>query len=356
MDQQPNKTPAKLPIFNTGITKKLPPHVRVLEMANGFYLTQMLYAAADLRIAEYLKDGPKSSRDLAGLTASHPESLFRLLRALASTGVLDQEEDGCFKSNALTDTLREDHPNSMRDVVLYLGSSFHWSCIDKLSHCVKTGRSGSSEALGSDFFEYLKRHPVDAEIFHGSMVNVTKNSAPFITTFYKFSGINVICDVGGGSGTLLAAILLANPSMRGILFDEESAVASAKAYLASQGVADRCETTSGDFFHSVPQGCDAYMLKYILHDWDDEQSIKILRACRRSMNLSSRLLVVEHIIPEDSGPHFGKLLDLEMMAVTGGVERTETQFKYLFEKSGLKLNAVVPLLSMDSIMELVPVP
>lgn len=328
---------------------------QLLQMIFGSIVTQMIAVAAKLNLADLLSDGARPVDELAAATHTHPPSLYRLLRALASVGIFAETEPRHFTLTPLAGLLQSNAPNSLRGFALLLGSEFYYRSFTNLLHSVQSGESALQTTFGIGLFEYLHQHPGDAAIFNEAMTSVSGREAGAVRDAYDFTGIQTLVDVGGGHGVLLATILKANPALQGILFDRPPVVAGAGPLLQQEGVADRCQVVGGDFFASIPAGADAYILKYIIHDWDDERAEKILKNCRQAMAPGGRVLIVDAVIPAGNAPFIGKLRDMVMLAVTsGGVERTAAEFQTLLAGAGFRLNRIVPTNSVVSVVEGVP--
>ncbi len=326
----------------------------LLQMTNAFQLSQAIYVAATLGIADLLEDGPRSADDLAKTTGTHTPSLLRLLRALASVGIFS-ETDSCFEVTPLAEYLQTDTPGSLRNFVMLIGQQSFWRSWGHLLHSVRTGESAFHKVYGMAPFEYWANHPEEDAVFKAAMTSLSSGVVDAVVRSYDFSGIGVLLDVGGGEGALLAAILAANPSLRGILFDQPHVVGTAGALLERAGVANRCEVVGGSFFEAVPAGADAYLLKSVIHDWDDEAAIEILRACRAAMDHSGKLLVVERVIRPGNDPDPAKFSDLNMLVIPGGQERTADNFEVLYAEAGFKLTKIIRTGSVYNIVEGAPV-
>jgi predicted O-methyltransferase YrrM len=310
-------------------------------MINGFWISQALYVAATLRLADLLRDGPKTANELAKLSGAHGSSLYRLLRALASIGVFAEDSEGRFELTPLAQHLRTDVPISHAAWAIWSGHRPTWAMWGELLHCIRTGEAGFPKIHGMPVWEFNSRHPEHDAIFNAAMTGTSRPQAELLAGAYDFSSIDTLVDVGGGHGVLLAAILQGNPAMRGILFDQAHVTSGAKAVLEAAGVASRCEITSGDFFEAVPLRAAAYVLKFILHDWDDAQAEAILRNCRSAMRPHGRILAIERVIPPGNDFHPSKLGDLQMLVLYGGRERTAEEFRELYARVGLRLTAVI---------------
>ena len=331
-----------------------PPPAPLLQMMTGYWVSQALYVAAKLGIADLLADGPVDCEDLAAATDTHAPSLQRVLRALASVGVFTEVSPGSFALTPLAELLRSETPGSMRALaIMYAEEQYRaWG---ELLHSVRTGEMAFDHQFGMGYFEYLAQHPEADRVFNEAMTGWTHQLVGAVVDAYDFSPFKTVVDVGGGYGALLAAILRSNPSTRGILFEQPHVVASAEEQLAAAEVADRCTFVGGDFFAAVPSGGDAYVLSQILHDWDDERCVAILGQCRRAMPDHGKLLVVELVLPEGDEPFLGKWLDLHMLVLLGGRERTAAEYDTLFRAAGFKLARVVPTPPGPSVVEAIPV-
>ncbi|MDJ0617543.1 MAG: methyltransferase [Calothrix sp. MO_192.B10] len=322
-------------------------------MITGAWISQAVYAAAKLEIADLIKDDVKGINELALATNTHAPYLYRLLRALSSVGIFTEIEPQKFALTEIGEYLRSDFPSSLRSLSIMLGDEWNWQSWGDIVQIIKTGKPALQHLYHVDnAFEYFQQNPVSGKIFNEAMTNSSKGIHSAIVEVYDFSNIANIVDVAGGCGGLIASILAKNQHMQGTLFDLPSVVYSAKTLLEKEGVADRCLTIGGDFFQTVPANGDAYILSQILHDWDDERCIHILKNIRQSIASNGKLLVVEAVIPPGDEAHFGKLLDLEMLIMySGGRERTEAEFSHLFEVAGFRLNRILPTTSYVSMIE-----
>ena len=331
-------------------TEEMPPQMLVFQMMSGYWVSQAIYVAAKLDLASLLKDGPKQSEELAAATSTHAPTLYRLLRALSGIGLFSEDANGRFALTPLGATL-QDGPNSVRAMVLHLGESASWQAWGELLHSIQTGETAFKHAHGMEVFPYYAQHAESNAVFNEAMTNYSEAVSAAVTQAYDFSRAGTIVDIGGGHGSLLAAILKANPSSKGILFDLPPAVADAGKRIETEGLTRRCELTGGDFFESVPQGGDVYILKSIIHDWDDQRAIRILKNIHRAMKPDGKLLLVETVIPPGNEPSPAKLGDLHMLVMTGGCERSRAEYGALFDAAGFQLVNVIPTQSMVSIVE-----
>jgi hypothetical protein len=329
----------------------MPPQLAVLQMASGYWVSRSIYVAAKLGIADLLKDSPKSCDELATATGTHAPSLYRVLRALASLGVFAETQPNHFTLTPLAACLQSDVPGSFRACVIVLGEEYYraWG---EFMHSVHTGGSSFEHIYGMNLFDYYAQNPESAKIFDESMTNLSAVESAAIAASYDFSSIQTLVDVAGGEGLLIASILKSNPTLKGVLFDLPHVIERAKRFLEAEGLLERCQQAAGNFFESVPEGGDAYILKHIIHNWDDERAIGILKQCHKVMPANGKILVAEQVIPPGNEPFMGKLFDLHMLAVTsGGRERTEAEYRALFEKAGFKLTRIVPTQGDVSIIE-----
>ena len=319
----------------------------LMPLINGFMASRLVQVAAELAIADRLADGAKTSEALARETDTHAPSLHRLLRALASLGVLDEVDIGCFALTALGASLRSGAADSVRNFALMSGSERVWRVWSDLLYSIRTGEPATPHLYGVGVFEYLATHPQEAAIFNAAMAEVTRRVTDAVVAACDFRRFRSIVDVGGGNGALIAAILVATPKLKGVVFDLPSGSAEALRQLAAAGVADRSEVVAGDFFRSVPVGADAYILKNIIHDWDDERAVEILKSCRRAIEASGKLLLIERVMPEkmEASARLQQmaLLDVHMLVGPGGRERTEADFRKLFAAAGFRWATAAPL-------------
>jgi len=330
-----------------------PPEVVLTQIMLGSLAAQALYVPAKLGIADLLADGPKSVEELATATDTHAPSLYRVLRAVASLGVFTEQENRKFALNANAEPLLSNRPNSMRDMTIFMGEDWHWEVWGKTMYSVRTGKSAWAEMHGEDVFGYFKENSEALGIFNRAMTSLSALSTKAVIEAYDFTGINTLIDIAGGHGRLLTDILEANPSTRGVLFDMPQVIEGARENVAKTKAADRVEFVAGDFFESVPAGGDAYIMKHIIHDWDDERALTILRNIKRAMNPGGRVLLVESVIADGNNQDFSKLMDIEMLVSPGGKERTAAEYEDLFARAGLRLTRILPTKSAYSVIEAV---
>lgn len=321
---------------------------------------QVVYVAAQLRLADLLADGPRRVEDLAAATGAHPPSLARLVRALAALGVVAQEADGRVVLTGLGAPLRTGVPDSVRDLVLFRVGEWYWRTWGELLYSVQTGEPAFDRVFGTSNFEYWEHNPEAGAVHDAFFTAMARSTTAQLVSAYDFSRFGTVVDVGGSNGPLLAGILRAHPGVRGVLFDLPHVVAGAAPVLDEAGVADRCAVVGGSFFESVPPGGDAYVLKYIIHDWDDARAAAILKRCREAMTAGPVLLLIEQVLPERLEAGVAALqrarLDLQMLLATpGGRERTEREYRALLREAGFDLRRVVPTESPFSILEAAPI-
>ncbi|WP_067464473.1 methyltransferase [Nocardia amamiensis] len=338
------------------LLRALPAPVAVLDMASGWLVTQALYTAARLSVADMLADGPLPADAIATRARTDPDATYRLLRTLAGYGVFAELAGRRFALTPLADPLRADSPRTVRPILLAFGHPAAWATQGELLGAVQTGRSGHELAHGATGFDYLEANPEIAADFHEAMrVTVAMAERPLLAA-YDFTRFESVVDVGGGSGYLLAAILRVAPRARGTLYDLATATVRASEILSRAGVSDRCAIENGSFFDAVPTGADAYVLKNIVHDWADEPALRILRSVRDAIAPRGRLLLIECVVPDRRGrPHFSLWLDLEVLLRIGGRERTRDEYAQLLSQAGFRLRRVVPTASPLSLIEAVAV-
>jgi hypothetical protein len=328
-----------------------PAPAALLQMMTGHWRTQSITVVAKLGIADLLAEGPKTSEELAAACGVHAPSLYRLLRALASVGIFSEGEGQRFGLTPMAELLRSDHPGSLRAAAIFYGSE-NYQGWGELLWSVQNGEAAFIHHYGAYLFDYLEANPQTRAIFSAMMTGLSAGVAKALAEVYDFSACRLVVDVGGAQGRLVATILQANPHLRGILFDLPDIAGQAAAYLASMGVAGRCEVVGGDFFVALPSG-DTYVLRYILHDWNDDQCRTILEKCRLAMTRGGRILIIEWVIPPANEPSFGKFLDLTMMVQLTGRERTEAEYRALLEQAGLHIARIIPTGVGPSIIEAV---
>lgn len=309
-------------------------------MIEGYKDTQFVALAARLGIADLLGEGPLTSEELADATGSDPDALYRALRVLAVKGIFAELPDRRFALTPLSDLLRTQHPASRRELAVFDAGPWY-RAYGALAHTVATGENAFRHVHGVSLFEYLADHPDEARMFDRRMTSFSTVEIPQIVEAYDFSAARTVVDVGGGEGRLMAAVLVAYPALRGVIFDLPHVVGGAERALREGGVADRCTLAGGDFFESVLPAADLYLLKWIIHDWEDDDAVKILRNCARAMDAAGKILLAELVIGAANSGDDGPLLDIHMMVLPGGRERTEAEFAQLFAAAGLRLTRVI---------------
>ncbi|MBX3438987.1 MAG: methyltransferase, partial [Planctomycetaceae bacterium] len=322
-------------------------------LISGYWNSQAVYVAAKLQLADRLADGPLDAAALAEQTDSHPQALFRLLRALVSLGVFAETADGRFELNAAAELLRPNVPGSQWAMAIMLGEE-QYRAWGELLYSVQTGKTSFEKIFDRPVFEYLAEHPEQAAVFDRAMVGIHGRESAAIVDAFDFSTSAAVADIGGGNGSLLSALLERHPNLHGTLFDLPGVIDRAGRAMAQSGLQNRIHLVAGDFFESVPSGADAYMLRHIIHDWDDDRAIRILENVHRSLAGQGRVLVIESVIPPGSDPFFGKLLDLTMLTVAGGQERTQEEYRHLFAEAGFRISQIIPTRTEVSIIEGIP--
>jgi len=335
------------------------PARKLLDLIDGAWAAQAIHVAAELRLPELLAEKPRTSDDLALATGTHPLALRQLLRALATIDVLRQREDGAFETTPLGQRLEAEHPDSVRAWALWSGAHL-WPVWGDLAYSVRTGGSARSRRLGTEGFAHLERDPAAGALFQRAAAELTRLDAAGILAAYDFSTVRCVADLGGGSGELLARILAANPALQGVLFDLPHAAEAGRSQLRQAGVANRCRVVSGDFFERAPEGADLHLLKSVIHDWSDEDCLRLLRSVRRALGGTGRLLVIERVVPErlENAAAHRRLAhsDLTMLVALGSRERTESELRGLLVGAGYRIRRVLPTRSSFSILEAETVP
>jgi hypothetical protein len=325
-----------------------------MQMVFGKAVTQAVSVVARFRLADLMATGPKTAGELATAANLNAPHLYRILRALAGLGVLRAEGDR-FALTPVGEFLRSDVPGSMRAIATYVCDPWSWKPWGDLAGCVKTGEPAFERAFGEGVFDYLGKHPDEGATFNEGMTGFSQQASAAVLKAYDFAPFNTIIDVGGGHGALLCAILKANTKARGVVFDAPQVVAGAPEAIEATGLTDRCRAEGGDFFKAVPSGGDLYVLKHIVHDWNDANATQILKCVRAAIPATGKLALVELVVPPGFVPHFAHVLDLEMMVVCDGKERTEEEYRTLLTGAGFKLSRVVPTEGPHSLVEATPV-
>ena len=313
------------------------PQQQMIQMLAGMWVSRSISVAARLKVADHVAGGARSVDELAAATGTHAPSLYRLMRALASVGVFAEEGAGRFRHTPMSELLRSGSPGSLRAVADSVFGGSHFRSWGVLEESVRTGGIAFDHAHGTDCWNFFANNAEEQRSFDDAMSEFTALFNPPIVGAYDFSKLNTLVDVGGGHGALLAAIAKQNPRLRGVVYDQPHVVPGAARRFAEEGLSGRCEAVAGNFFESVPAGGDAYLMKLIIHDWEDEKATTILRNVHRAAKPSTRLLVVEMVVPPGAEPSLSKLGDVNMMVMTGGKERTEAEFAELFRGAGFDL-------------------
>jgi hypothetical protein len=336
-----------MPPDDTPSRPQLPPGLVLYQMSIGHYVSRALALVVKLSIADLLADGPRDADDLAAATDTHAPSLRRVLRLLVSMGVFAEDDAGRFALEALGELLRADVEGSMSAMVSVFAGVGIQDSWKELEYCVRTGNPAfRKDAPDADAFAQMAEDPEQAATFDKAMATFAPRTAAAVAAAYDFTKFGTVADIGGGNGALLIGILKACPRLKGIVFDQEHVAERARAHLAAAGMADRCQVVAGSFFGAVPPGAEAYLMKHVLHDWDDRRAGAILGACRKVMTPDARLLVVEGLYP----PRVDHSLmsraaaanDVNMLVVAGGRQRSEAEFRELFEASGFSLTSITP--------------
>lgn len=336
-------------------TNDVPPQIVLQQLIRGFQVTQCISVAAKLGIADLLKDGPRSSEDLAQATATHAPSLYRILRLLTAVDLFTEGENHQFALTPLGVSLQTGVPGSVRNMALFFGDTVNWHVWGALLHSVQTGQPAYEHIFGLTGWEYRAQHPETAALFDQFMTESTASVARTVATAYDFSATGTLVDVGGGHGQLLASILQAYPTLHGVLFDLPHVVKGASPLLEA-GVSDRCQVMGGDVFTAVPADFETYLLSRVIHDWDDERAITILTRCHQAMKPQGKVLLVERVILTEMTPALLVLeSDVHMLVGPGGKERTEAEYRSLLKAAGFELTKLIPVLTTYYIIEAVRV-
>jgi len=328
----------------------------LLRARDGLILHQTLYAAARLGVADRLEGGWRSAAELAWELKVNEDALYRTLRLLASQGIFDENDARCFRNNDVSNFLRTGVPGSVRSLFIFWGSDFHYPCFGHIMHSIQTGESSRTLLSGTDGFEHLRRDPEQARIFDDAMTNMSELVGPAIAAAYDFGAWESLMDVGGGNGILLSKILRVHPGLRGVLADQEHVLERARerGYLGGDLEA-RTTMEPCNFFEQIPPGCKAYLMKSVIHDWDDDQARIILANCRKAIPADGVLLLVEWDLFGENVPSNGKFIDIVMLILTGGRERSVDEYRELLASAGFRLNRVVPTAAQFAVIAAFPV-
>src|SRR5262245_32824830 len=333
---------------------QLPPPIVIYQLASAHYISQALHVAAHLGVADLLAEGPQTPETLAAKTGTHAGSLRRVLRLLASAGVFAEDADGRFELTPVGSALRSG-PGSSRAAARLVAGPMVWQCWGDLLTTVRTGEPAFPRIFRTGSFEYFADHPEEAAVFDEAMGSFTAVISGMVAAAYDFSGMHDVIDVGGGDGRLLTGILRAYSSLRGTVFDLPRLAESARRQIADAGLGDRYRFVAGDFFEAVPEGFDAYLLKHVIHDWDDARAVRILRNCRGAMRPQAKLLIVEGVYPShiDGSPasRGAAANDVNMLVCTGGRQRSGTEFRELYAAAGFRLTRIIPTQTASCVIE-----
>jgi hypothetical protein len=330
------------------------PAATLMRLVSGFQVSQAISVVATLGIADLLGDGPRNADELAVTTGSHPGSLYRLLRALAGVGIFREDADGRFALTPVGDCMRSDAAGSVAPLAAFFGQPDYWQAWGDLRHSIQTGEYAFRHVHGMSPWEYRVRHPEAGAVFDRAMTGRSRAEVDAALAAYDFGRFGTVVDVGGGQGAFLASLLARHQGMRGVLFDQAHVVTRAQPLLEAAGVADRCQVEAGSFFESIPEHGDAYVVKHVLVDWEDEDALAILRACRRVIGADQRLLVIEWVITQDRHSAAAKLLDLSMLVSPGGKVRTRDEWTALFTAAGFRLSNIYPTSAGEYVIEGIP--
>jgi hypothetical protein len=336
-------------LFSLSISADPSGREKVLSIVAGEWVAQGMYAAARFDIAGHLLEGPKSAQELAKLTQCNEENLYRLLRMLASVGIFHEGDNRLFSNTEASELLAKDHPQSLRALTLFYSEemSRSWGSV---SDCIKKGKPAFDLVYGQPVFDYFRAHPQSAAQFNSAMKEKSKAVVSSCLQSFDFGRFNAVYDIGGGVGHFLSALMNKHSHMRGLLYDVPEVIAAARNTMNGE----RCNLLSGDFFHQIPQGGDAYLLKSVLHDWNDQDAERILEKCREAMPKHAKLIVIEPILTSANQQEAAKMMDVHMMVVTGGKERTVEDFKNLFDRAGFAIESITKTETEFSIIQAAP--
>ena len=330
---------------------EVPPPAAIMSLITGYWVSQAIGVIARLGVADQLGAHARGSDELAQAVGADPHALYRVLRLLASVGVFAEPTPGSFALTPLSKTLRSDSANSVRNFAITETAPGHWLPWGRLHDSVRTGQPMARQALGMKLFEWYAQNAEEAGYFNAAMGNLSTLTASELVRVYDFSSVRTVADVGGGHGALLMAVLRANPAARGILFDLPHLIATAGSAIATVGLQERCQLVSGDFFEAVPEGADLHLLKQIVHDWNDERATRLLQNCHRALAPKGKLLLVEMVIPPDNQPSLAQAMDLNMLVMLGGQERTKEQFGRLMQAADFRLDRIISTHSPFDVIE-----
>jgi hypothetical protein len=328
---------------------ELPPNVRLFELVASIVPAKALGVVAELGVADHLGDQPMPVDALAAATGTNPGALYRILRLLASIGIFTEVDGRRFGHTDLSRALRSDDPAKARAAVRMMAGTWMWKGFGAMDTSVTTGDTGWASAIGEPIFDWLSHQPAEAVLFNEAMIGIHGGEVPAVAAAYPFTG--TVIDVGGGVGNMIAQVLTAHPGTRGVVFDLPHTMDGAQRRLAAAGLGDRASFEAGSFFERVPAGGDAYILSHIIHDWDEDRAVAILDHCRAAKNPGGKVLIVEMVVTPPNVPHPAKMLDIVMLTIPGGRERTADEYGELLTKAGLRLTRVIPTMSPVSIIE-----
>jgi hypothetical protein len=343
MNEQPSTQPAQ----------QQDPLQQLMQIATGYVPNAALWVVAELNVADLLAKGAQPVSELAKKTNTNEDALYRCLRLLAMTGIFAETQPHHFALTPSAELLRSDHPQSMRDMVVWIADPFHYKIAADLLHSVKTGQPTVEHVTGKPAFEYFSSDAVEFDRFHRAMTTMSAMAIFPAVEAYNFSDYRTIVDVGGGHGFALCTILQKCPDTHGVLFDMQDIIPGGQERIKQNKLDHRCQTAAGDFFQSVPAGGDLYFMKHIIHDWEDSKAITILQNCRKALKgkPTGKVVLLEFVVPTGNEPHMSKVIDIEMLFFPGGEERTEQEFRELFAKAGLRMTRVVPTKSPFCVIE-----
>jgi len=325
---------------------------QLMQMMTGYWVSRSLQVAAKLGIPDMLQDRPLTAAEIAAEQNLHELSVYRLMRALSGVSLFEEDEDGRFHLTELSEMLTSDHPNSLRKLAIVFGEETYRSWVE-LAHSLKTGETGFRRVFGEDLFPYLEQNPEIGRDFGEAMTDYVGQIHQGVLQTYDFGDTQVLADIGGSHGTLLSLLMRRYSHLRGILFDQQHVIDNAQGIMAPD-LLERCELVAGDFFEAVPAGADTYILSSIVHDWDEPRILRLLGNIHDVIPEDGKLLIVETVLKERNQPDFGKLMDLTMLAVTGGRERTAAEYETLLAQANFRVTNVISTQSPGSIVEAVP--
>lgn len=334
--------------------KMVPPHVAMLEMITGMWVTQAIGVVAVLGVADHVTEEGTAAATLAQMTNSHPEALYRLLRALSSIGIFRELGDRKFGMTAMAECLKTDHPNCIRHLAVFQ-TQVNWEHWAELEYCVIHGKDAIEKLYGEKHFEHWAKHPEKAEILDRAMTDMSRMECEAILAAYDFSGFETVADIGAGHGGFLSEVLKTQSRAKGLLFDLPHALEGARSFLREEGLEGRVRVETGSFFDSIPSGADAYLMKHIIHNWSDDEARTIIRNIRKVIPATGKLLLIERLIADRNFPHSSKFVDLEMLVLSSGKERTKEEYAKLLSETGFRLERIIPTVSPANVIEAVPV-